>query len=149
MGTMVVGIFPDHETLGRLVNGLKSSGFNVERLRVISSETPADHLAETGVQFIYSGEAEEAAIGQGAGLITSFGVDVPGLSHTGPNLEQLHPAASIEDYFVDLNIPGGRWEDYSKAVDAGRSVAGYNGGKDVDKVRGLFSGAGGNPVEVF
>jgi len=150
MGTMVVGIFPDHDSLIKLTDVLKSNGLSVDKLRVISSETPTDHLIRTGVQFSYSGEAEYSAIGSGGGIITAMGgTSVPGLTEYNPSLETIESRPSVEDLLMELNIPGPRFEDYAKALDDERSVAGYPAGANVDKVKTLFSSAGGNPVDVF
>lgn len=150
MGTMVIGIFPDHDCLHKLTEALKSDGFSVERLRVISSDTPSDNLIRTGVQFIYSGDSEPGSIATGGGIITGFGgMGVPGLTDHAPQIGGFHSAPSTEDLLSELEIPGGRHDDYSRAIDQGRSVAGYNAGADVDRVRSLFSSAGGYPVESF
>ena len=149
MGSMVVGIFPNHDCLVNLTQALQSNGFRVDRLRVISNDTPAEHLARTGVQFVFSGEAESSAIGRGSSIITSSGgTGVPGLTDHNPDFS-LHSEPSIEELLIDFDIPGARWEDYSQALDAGRSVAGYNPGADTEKMKALFSAAGGYPVEVF
>lgn len=149
MGTMVVGIFPNHDALTKLTGALKTGGFDVERLRVLSNESPSEHLAQSGVQFVSSGEAEESAISGGVGIITSSGVGVPGLGGSSVRLEQLHPARTVEDSFVDFGIPNTRWHDYAKAVDGGASVACYLSGADPDTLRALFSASGGDPVELF
>ena len=150
MGTMVVGIFPDHASLIKLTDALKSNGLSIDKLRVISSETPTDHLIRTGVQFSYSGEAEYSAIGSGGGIITAMGgTSVPGLTEYNPSLETIESRPSVEDLLGELDIPGARWEDYAKALDTERSVAGYPAGANIEKVRALFSSAGGNPVDVF
>ncbi len=150
MGTMVVGMFPGHDDLSKLTEALKAGGFNVERLRVITSDTPKDDLIRTGAQFVYSGDSESTAIGSGGGIITGFGgMNVPGLTEGGPRLPTVQSSRSTEDLLGELEIPGARFEDYSKALDAGRSVAGFNAGADVEKVKALFSSAGGYPVEVF
>jgi hypothetical protein len=151
MGTMVVGIFPDHDSLVKLMDALKSNGLSADRLRVISSETPADELIRTGVQFIYSGEAEYSSIERGGGIITAMGgTNVPGLTEYNPSLETIGSSRlSVEDLLEELDIPGSRFEDYAKAIDLGRSLAGYPAGAAVEKVKSIFSSAGGNPVEVF
>jgi hypothetical protein len=150
MGTMVVGIFPDHDCLTKLADAIKSGSLNIERLRVISSDTPSDNLIRSGLKFVYSGDAETTAIASGGGIITSFGgTEVPGLTNINTQVGTSHGAPSTEDLLGELEIPGGRNEDYSRALGAGRSVAGYNAGSDVDRVKAIFSAAGGNPVEVF
>ena len=150
MGTMVVGLFPNHDAIASLTNALKGAGLQPERLRVISSETPSDHLISTGVQFVYSGEAESTAIGTGGGIITGFGgTGVPGLTEHAPTLGHIRSASSMEELLGELEIPGAKHDDYSQALDNGKSVAGYNAGADIDRVKGLFTSAGAERVEVF
>lgn len=150
MGTMVVGLFPNHDAIVKLTEALRSNGFNVERLRVVSSDAPSDHLIRSGVQFLYSGEAESAAIGVGGDIITSFGgTGVPGLTEHGPALGTIRSSSSTEDLLGELDIPGSRFEDYCEAIDGGKSVVGYNGGADVDRVKALFTTAGSESVETF
>jgi hypothetical protein len=150
MHNMVVGIFPDHDTLAKLADGIKAGGFNIEHLRVISNDTPSENLIRTGLRFIYSGDAEPTAIAGGGGIITSFGgTEVPGLTNVTTQVGSPHGDPSTEDLLGELEIPGGRNEDYSRALDAGRSVAGYHAGADVDRVKAIFSAAGGNPVDVY
>jgi hypothetical protein len=147
---MVVGIFPDHDCLMKLVDAMKASGYHADRLRVISPETPSDEFIGTGVQFTYSGDSEAESIGIGSSIITSFGgTAVPGLTELGPRLSNIRSTNTTEDLLEELNIPASRFEGYCEAVDAGRCIAGFNAGAEIDKVRSLFSGAGGNPVEVF
>jgi len=151
MGTMVVGIFPNHDSLIKLTDALKSNGLSVDKLRVVSSETPTDHLVRTGIQFNFSGEAEYSTIGSGGALITAMGAgtNVPGLTEYNPSLQSVESRPSVDDLLEDLAIPGARFEDYAKALDADRSVAGYRAGADIEKVKALFSAAGANPVDVF
>lgn len=150
MGTMVVGIFPGHDSLVKLADALKSNGLAADKLRVISSETPADNVIRTGIQFNYSGEAEYSTIGSGGGIITAMGgTSVPGLTEYNPSLETIESRPSVEDLLEELDIPGSRFEDYSKALDDERAVAGYPAGGNVDKVKALFSAAGGSDIDVF
>jgi hypothetical protein len=150
MQNMVVGIFPDHDCIAKLADSIKSGGFNIERLRVISNDTLSENLIRTGLRFIYSGDAETTAIAQGGGIITSFGgTEVPGLTNITTQVGSAHGVPSTEDLLGELEIPGVRNEDYSRALDAGRSVAGYHAGPDVDRVKAIFTAAGGNPVDVY
>ena len=150
MQNMVVGIFPDHDCLAKLADGIKSGGFNMERLRVISNDTLSENLIRTGLRFIYSGDAETTSIAQGSSIITSFGgTEVPGLTNVKSQVGSGHNVPSTEDLLGELEIPGARNEAYAQALDAGRSVAGYHAGPDVDRVKAIFSAAGGNPVDVF
>ena len=149
MGTMVVGVFPNHDSVVKLTSQLKDGGFNVQRLRVISSETPSDHLIRTGAQFVYSGEAESTAIGTGGGIITGFGgTGVPGLTEH-PSLGTVRSSSSIEELLGELEIPGVKYDEYDSELDKGKAVCGYNAGADVDRMKTMFSAAGCERVDVF
>src|SRR5579872_7636003 len=77
--SMVVGILPNHDCLVKLTDGLKSGGFDVSRLLVISPETPATELIQTGMQFVETGS--DAAVSRGGGIMTGGGgTGVPGLT---------------------------------------------------------------------
>ncbi len=149
MGTMVVGIFKDHDAVAKLADTIKASGLDIERLKVITSETPSDDLVSSGVEFILSGEPNADAMGSGTGIITGFGgMSVPGLTDETPKGAGMVSSGS-DELLAELSIPDGRSDDYTDAIDSGRSVAGFAAGPDVDKVKALFSAAGGTPVEVF
>ena len=146
--SVVVGIFPNHDAVAKLVDSLKAGGFDLERLTVISEEEASEELATSGVQFVLSGEPDEANLSAGTGIITGFGgTGVPGITGQSPTIEPFHTESTV-DLLGDLDIPDGRTDDYAGAIDAGRAVAGYTGG-DADKLKPLFSDAGGSPVEVF
>jgi hypothetical protein len=147
---MVVGQFPNHDSVVKLTDGLRTNGFNVERLRVISSDTPSDNLIRTGVQFAYSGDSEPESIGTGGGIITGFGgMSVPGLTEHGPMLGSIRTSSSTEDLLGELEIPGAHFDAYCEAIDKGKTVAGYNAGTDVDRMKSLFAAAGCEQLDVF
>ena len=142
MGTMIVGLFSNHDAVVKLTEALRTNGFSVERLRVISTDTPSEHLIRTGVQFTYSGDSEAEAIGTGGGIITGFGgMSVPGLTEHGPTLGSIRTSSSVEDLLGELEIPGKHFDEYDQALDNGKTVAGYNGGASVDIVKSLFQTA--------
>jgi len=150
MGTMIVGLFPDHDAIVKLTQALRTNGFNVERLRVISNDTPSEHLIRTGIQFSYSGDSEAESIGTGGGIITGFGgMNVPGLTERGPTLGAIRSSSSVEELLGELEIPGAHFDEYDQALDRGKSVAGYNGGSSVDSVKALFQTAGCEWVDVY
>lgn len=149
MGTVVVGIFQDHDGLVKLTDALKSAGMSVELLRIISPDTPAEYLASSGARFRFSGDAEATTIGSRGGIITGFGgTGVPGLTENFPRVEAFH-GPSIDEMLSELDIPDGRMEDFGRAIEQGRSVAGYNAGHKIDEVKGMFKNSGAFPVEVF
>ena len=146
---VVVGIFPNHDAIAKVTDALKSSGLDVNELTVISSEMLSEDLISSGVQFVLSGEPEDDLLTTGSGIITtSGGTGVPGLTDSATRPHVSH-APSTEDLLDDLDVPDGRTDDYVEALEHGRSVAGYVTSDDIDKVKGLFASAGGNPVEVF
>lgn len=149
MGTVVVGIFPNHEGLVKLTDALKAKGLSVDRLRIVSPETPSDDLIGSGAQFTFSGDAEATTIGSGGGIITGFGgTGVPGLSENIPHVSAFHESSTAE-LLSELDIPDGRVDDFRSALSQGRTIVGYNAAKDTEQVKSLFSAAGASPVEVF
>lgn len=148
MASVVVGIFPNHDALTRLTESLKSNGLDIGRLEVISPETPATELVETGVRFTYVGD-DDAVIGRGEGIITSGGgTSVPGLSSYNPT-PRISSDDTIERLLGDLEIPDSRFDTYSLEIERGKTVAGYPAPGGEEKVKDLFAAAGANPVEVF
>lgn len=149
MGSVVVGIFPNHDGLVKLTDAIKAGGLSIDRLRIVSPETPAEDLATSGAQFVFSGDAEPSAIGTGRGIITGFGgTGVPGLTENFPRVEAFH-APSMGELLSELDIPDARMEDFERAIEQGRTIVGYNAGAEVERLKGLFREAGAYPVEVF
>lgn len=145
---VVVGIFPNHDAIAKLTEALKSGGLDINELTVISDETPSDDLVSSGVQFVLSGEPDEEMLTTGTGIITSSGgTGVPGLTDSFVQPHVSHH--STLDLLDDLDVPDGRTDDYVQALEQGRCVAGYVASGEIDKVKGVFASAGGNPVEVF
>ena len=148
MASTVVGILSNHDALLKLIDSLKSNGLDVGHLQVISPETPSTELIDTGVRFTYSGE-EDSVVGSGGAILTSFGgTSVPGLSSYNPVASATHDD-TVERLLGDLEIPDSRFDFYGNEIEKGKTIAGYRALDNVDKVKGLFSSAGANPVEVF
>jgi len=146
--SVVVGIFPDHSAVGKLVDSLHAAGLDPTDLTVISSDDPPPSLISSGVDFVLSGEAEESTLGGGAGLITSHGgQQVPGLDEERVNVGA-YESSSATEALSDLGVPDGRTDDYTEAIDRGRCVAGLTTG-DPGKAKPLFSAAGASTVNVF
>jgi len=145
---VVVGIFQNLAAVSKLNDALKAAGFSAADLIVIADESPDPELIDDGVQFRLTGEPDTGLLGSGRGMITSSGgTEVPGLGGS-PSHTVIGGENASEDMLADLNVPDGRTDDYEEALDAGRAVAGYQTA-DVDKVKGIFSTAGANPIEVF
>jgi hypothetical protein len=145
--SIVVGIFPDHGAVSKLVDALKTAGLNPADLTVISGDEAPEPLISSGVQFVLSGEAEESTLAGGVGIITSEGPDVPGMDEVNADVGALEEPPELEA-LSDLGVPDGRTDDYTEALEHGRSVAGLSTG-DPDKAKGLFSSAGASTVEVY
>jgi hypothetical protein len=149
MGSVVVGIFPDHDGLAKLTDALKAGGYSVELLRVITPETPADELISSGAQFVFSGDVEPATLGGRTGIITGFGgTGVPGLTEEIPRVEAFHEP-SLAEMLSEMDVPDARLSDFEVALSQGRSIAGYNARNSVDHVKSLFASSGAFPVDVF
>jgi len=148
MASVVVGIFPDHSAISQLTDSLRSNGLSLDKLEVISPETPSTDLIETGLQFTYAGD-QDSVIGSGGGIITSGGgTSVPGLTSHNPTPRAFRDD-TVERLLGDLEIPETRFDFYGTAIERGKTVAGYPSPGNVDKVKSLFTAAGANPVEVF
>lgn len=145
---VIVGIFNGEDAVKSLVGALKAAALSVERLQVVSGDDPSEGLAQSGVRFVYSGEAQEVSTGPGVGEITGLGgTGVPGLTDLTPRVAAFRDR-SLVDNLGDLEIPESRLDDYAEAVEAGRIVAGYptRDAADADNIKRIFSQAGASPV---
>jgi hypothetical protein len=149
MGSVVVGIFADHGGLSKLTDALKAGGYSIERLRIITPQTPADEVIRSGANVLVSSDAEPETISPRGGIITGFGgTGVPGLTEQIPRVEAFHDE-SLEEMFSELAIPDTRMGDFETALDQGRSIAGYNAHDQVEQIKTLFKDSGAFPVDVF
>jgi len=145
--SVVVGIFPDHSAVSKLVDVLKAGGFDPADLTVISSDDAPGSLVSSGVEFVVSGEAEESTLAGGSALITGQGQDVPGIDQMRYDVGAYEQTPALET-LSDLGVPDGRTDDYMEAVDRGRCVAGLRTSEPA-KAKPMFSAAGANAVDVF
>ena len=145
--SVVVGIFPDHAAVGKLVDALEAAGFDPTDLTVISSDEAPRSLVTSGVEFVVSGEAEESTLAGGSALITSQGQEVPGLGEMRYDVGAIAEPPALET-LSDFGVPDGRTDDYIEAVERGRCVAGLRT-SEPDKAKPMFSAAGANAVDVF
>jgi hypothetical protein len=114
------------------------------RLRVLSCDEVPTELASSGLQFTWIGDVDRGAPHD---IITgSGGTNFPGMA--GGDVSAVQGDLLLES-LSDLEIPDGRTDDYSRAVEDGRMVLGYPGGADSTATKQLFSSAGATLVEVF
>jgi hypothetical protein len=143
---MVVGIFPSANALSKLGDAIKAADIDLADLIIIADDMPAQGLITSGVRFTLSGEPDTSTLGSGRGIITgSGGTEVPGLDVT-PGLGMI--GDQMGEALSDLNVPDARIDDYEEALEEGRAVAGIQTA-DVDKLKGIFTAAGANTVDVF
>lgn len=141
---MVIGIFPDCSKLEGLIDALVSGGRDPKRMHVLSCEEVPTELASSGIQLVWLGDVMRTS---SAGIITDAGgIGVPGLASSGPSIVE---SDELLDSLSDLNIPDGRTDDYARAVEEGRLVAGYPANSDGPAIRQLFTTAGATIVEEF
>ncbi len=141
--SMVVGIFDDTQALKPIVDGLRSSGADIERLRVLTYDEIPTELATTGIQLVWIGDVEKAVEPDGLG---SGGTGVP--MGGGPSLTEVHGDELLE-CISELGIPDGRTDDYAHAVEQYKLVVGYPAFADASPLRQLFTSCGAKSIEEF
>jgi hypothetical protein len=141
--SMVVGIFSNNDALKTIVDGLRASGADLERLRALTTDEVPTELASSGVQFVWIGDVERGVAGPSLG---SGGTGMP----TGGDrsLNEVHGDELLES-LSELGIPDGRTDDYAHAVEDGRLVVGYPSFADSSALKQLFTSAGANSVDEF
>jgi len=137
----VVGIFANNDAIATLAHAIKSGGFDVRALTVISSDEPTGYLASVGARFVNSLEPTR--------ISGDVDVEVPGLRAGEPDDLAAQESSPAEEALSDLAVPDGRSDDFLTAIDSGRSVAGFPTGDKADAVKAMFSTAGANRVVVF
>ena len=140
---MVVGIFSNNDALRTIVDGLRASGADLERLRALTTDEVPTELASSGVQFVWIGDVERASTPGDLGT----GTAVPGQQpNRSPN--EVHGDELLE-CLSELAIPDGRTDDYARAVEKGLLLVGYPARPDTPDLRQLFLSAGATTVEEF
>lgn len=140
---MVVGIFSNSSALNAIIEGLRASGADPERLRALTCDEVPTELVTSGVQFVWIGDVERGVEGPSLG---SGGTGLPSTSNRSPN--EVHGDELLES-LSELGIPDGRTDDYAKAVEDGRLIIGYPSFTDSTALKQLFTSAGANTVDEF
>lgn len=140
---MVVGIFSNSDALKSIIDGLRASGADLERLRALTTDEVPTELASSGVQFVWIGDVERGVEGPSLG---SGGTGLPSSSNRSPNEVQ---GDELLESLSELGIPDGRTDDFAKAVEDGRLVVGYPSYTDSAALKQLFKSAGANSIEEF
>ena len=140
---MVVGIFNDANSLKPIIDGLKSSGADLERLRVLTYDEVPTELATTGIQLVWIGDVDRAL---DAGDLGSGGTGVPGNRSSTPS--EVHGDELLE-CLSELGVPDGRTDDYARAVEDCKLVVGYPAFSDPAPLRQLFTSVGASSIEEF
>ena len=137
----IVAIFPTSDPISTLAHEIKARGLDVSRLVVISNDEPTGYLASVGARFVTALEPTR--------IYGDVNTHVPGLRTGNLSDYDAANASPALEALSDLAVPDGRTDDFLKAVDAGRCVAGYPTAENAEAVRAMFSAAGGNPVWSF
>src|SRR5579864_1230492 len=98
---MVVGIFSDCSALKPIVDGLKESGADLDRLRAMSSDDIPTELASYGVNYTWIGDVER---GSSPGDLGTGGTGMP--SYATRSLADVHGDEMLES-LSELVIPDG------------------------------------------
>jgi hypothetical protein len=136
----VVGIFPNSAAVSSLVQSLKSGGFDVSSLTIMTSEEPAGYLASVGANFVRALEPVR--------ISGDVDVEVPGLRSGSPGELEAGQSSPAAEALSELGVPDGSTDDFLAALDAGRCVAGFAAG-DQAAIKSLFSSAGATRVVAY
>lgn len=140
---MVVGIFSNSSALKPIIDGLRESGADPERLRALTTDEVPTELATSGVQFVWIGDVERGVEGPTLG---TGGTGLPTSTNRSPN--EVHGDELLES-LSELGVPDGRTDDYAKAVEDGRMIVGYPSYSDSTALRQLFTSAGADSIDEF
>ncbi|HET9342489.1 MAG TPA: hypothetical protein VFO25_06220 [Candidatus Eremiobacteraceae bacterium] len=140
---MVVGIFSNSGALKSIIDGLRESGADPERLRALTTDEVPTELATSGVQFVWIGDVERGVEGPTLG---TGGTGLPTSTNRSPN--EVHGDELLES-LSELGVPDGRTDDYAKAVEDGRMIVGYPSYSDSTALRQLFTSAGADSIDEF
>jgi len=140
---MVVGIFSNSSALKPIIDGLRETGADPERLRALTCDEVPTELATSGVQFVWIGDVERGVEGPTLG---TGGTGLPTSTNRSPN--EVHGDELLES-LSELGVPDGRTDDYAKAVEDGRMIVGYPSYSDSTALKQLFTSAGADSIDEF
>jgi len=140
---MVVGIFSNSSALKSIIDGLRDSGADPERLRALTCDEVPTELATSGVQFVWIGDVERGSEGPSLG---TGGTGLPTSTNRSPN--EVHGDELLES-LSELGVPDGRTDDYARAVEDGRMIVGYPSYSDSTALKQLFTSAGADSIDEF
>lgn len=140
---MVVGIFSNSSALNAIIEGLRASGADPERLRALTCDEVPTELVTSGVQFVWIGDVERGVEGPSMG---TGGTGLPASTNRSPN--EVHGDELLES-LSELGVPDGRTDEYAKAVEDGRLIVGYPSFTDSTALKQLFTSAGANSIDEF
>jgi len=138
---MVVGIFSNSSALKPIIDGLRETGADPERLRALTCDEVPTELATSGVQFVWIGDVERGVEGPTLG---TGGTGLPTSTNRSPN--EVHGDELLES-LSELGVPDGRTDDYAKAVEDGRMIVGYPSYSDSTALKQLFTSAGADSID--
>jgi len=141
--SMVVGIFSNSSALKPIIDGLRETGADPERLRALTCDEVPTELATSGVQFVWIGDVERGVEGPTLG---TGGTGLPTSTNRSPN--EVHGDELLES-LSELGVPDGRTDDYAKAVEDGRMIVGYPSYSDSTALKQLFTSAGADSIDEF
>lgn len=140
---MVVGIFSNTSALNAIIDGLRATGADPERLRALTCDEVPTELVTSGVQFVWIGDVERGVEGPSLG---TGGTGLPTSTNRSPN--EVHGDELLES-LSELGVPDGRTDEYAKAVEDGRLIVGYPSFSDSTALKQLFTSAGANSIDEF
>ena len=140
---MVVGIFSDCAALKPIIDGLKASGADLDRLRALSCDEIPTELASFGVNYTWIGDVDR---GLSAGDLGTGGTGMP--TSTTRSVADVGGDEMLES-LSELGIPDGRTDDFARAVEDGKLVVGYPAYADSAPLRQLFQSVGADSIHEF
>jgi len=141
--SMVVGIFEDSKQLKPIIDAIRASGADIERLRVLTYDDVPTELATTGIQLVWIGDVDKAVE---AGDLGTGGTGLPNTRESSPM--EVHGDELLE-CLSELGVPDGRTDDYARAVEQCKLVVGYPAFSDPAPMRQLFTSMGASSIEEF